>query len=86
MKSGKRKQMNPRYRLAESRKASAVEEPGLLEEISALRGQVEKIGERLYLLECVEVCRQREARHPEGDRDVPLEVFLRESAAVSKGK
>jgi hypothetical protein len=41
---------------------------------------------RRYLLECVKVCRQREAASPDAALDVPLEDFLRMQAKMPKGK
>jgi hypothetical protein len=41
--------------------------------------------ERLYLLECVEICRHREAEHPDGADDITLDSFLREQAKTPKG-
>jgi hypothetical protein len=41
---------------------------------------------RRYLLECVDVCRQREAASPNSAVDMPLEDFLRSQAKTPKGK
>ena len=41
--------------------------------------------ERLYLLECVEICRCRETEHPDGADDITLDSFLGEQAKISRG-
>ena len=50
-----------RYRMAEPAKAPVVEEQGLVEEISLLRGQVQQIGDRLLELEALQIARARDA-------------------------